>query len=145
MEISPNFTIGSTERAIMKGKESNSDLNMDDFLKIMAASLRMPAMSSGEGGGGDSSTDFMAQMMQFTTMEQMQGITQSLTTSMLMTQQQQALTMIGKEATVIQDGRMVSGIVEKAKFFNGYATLQINGEDFYMSNVQEVGLQKHAN
>lgn len=141
MEISPNFTIGSVDRAIVAGKESNSDMNMDDFLKIMAASLRMPSFSSGESGG-DSSTDYMAQMIQFSTMEQLQNMTQTLTTTMLMTQQQQALTMVGKEATVFQDGEMVQGTIEKAKFFNGYATVQINGKDYYLSNVQEVGMSE---
>lgn len=138
MEISPNFTIGSIDQAIVKGKESNSDMDMDDFIKIMAASLKMPS-PDGESGG-NSSTDFMGQMIQFSTMEQLNTLTETLSTTMLMTQQQQALAMIGKEATVVQDGTMVKGTVEKVRFFNGYATIQLNGKDYYMNNVQEVGL-----
>lgn len=140
MDISSNFTIGSTDQVINKSKQSNSDMNMDDFLKIMAASLRMPAISSEGGSGSDNSMDYMSQMIQFSTIEQLQTLTDSLTTTMLMTQQQQAVSMIGKEVTVAQDGSVVTGIVEKTRFFNGYATLQINGKDYYMSNIQEVGM-----
>lgn len=138
MEISQNFTIGSTNQVQTAAKKSNSDMNMDDFLKILAASLQMPSMGGSEGGS-DSSMDYMSQMIQFSTIEQLQDLSESLTTTMLMTQQQQALSMIGKEATVVQDGERVTGIVEKAKFLNGYATLQINGKDYYMSSIMEVG------
>lgn len=140
MDISSNFTIGSTDQVINKSKKSNSDMNMDDFLKIMAASLRMPSVASEGGSGSDNSMDYMNQMIQFSTIEQLQTLTDSLTTTMLMTQQQQAVSMIGKEVTVAQDGSVVTGIVEKTRFFNGYATLQVNGKDYYMSNIQEVGM-----
>ena len=140
MDISSNFTIGSTDQVINKSKKSNSDMNMDDFLKIMAASLRMPSVASEGGSGSDNSMDYMSQMIQFSTIEQLQTLTDSLTTTMLVTQQQQAVSMIGKEVTVAQDGSVVTGTVEKTRFFNGYATLQINGKDYYMSNIQEVGM-----
>lgn len=136
MEITPNFMIGSINQVISKNKESNSDLNMDDFIKIMAASLRMPS----PGEGGESPTDFMGQMIQFNTLSQLQVVTESLNSTMLMTQQQQALTMIGKEVTVAQDGVVVSGVVEKVRFTNGYATIQVAGKDYYLNNVQEIGI-----
>lgn len=138
MEITPNFSIGNIDQAISKKKESNSDLSMDDFLKIMAASLKMPSMSS--SGEGDSSSDFMGQMIQFNTLNQLQSLTDSLNTTMLMTQQQQALSMVGKIVTVAQEGTTVTGTVEKVRFLNGYATIQVNGKDYYLSSVQEVGV-----
>ncbi|HJA89966.1 MAG TPA: flagellar basal body rod modification protein [Candidatus Jeotgalibaca merdavium] len=138
MEISQNFTIGSTAQVQAAAKTSNSDMNMEDFLKILAASLSMPSMGGSEGGS-DQSMDYMSQMIQFSTIEQLQDLSTSLTTTMLMTQQQQALTMIGKEVTVVQDGERITGTVEKAKFLNGYATLHINGKDYYMNSVMEVG------
>lgn len=141
MDISPNFTIGSTNQAINQSKKSNSEMNMEDFLKIMAASLRMPALSSSEGGG-DSSSDYMNQMIQFSTMEQLKSMSDSVTTTMLMTQQQQAISMIGKEVTVLQEGQQVTGTVEKTRFFNGYATIQIDGKDYYMNNILEIGIKK---
>lgn len=137
MEISSNFTIGSVDQIVSKKGTSNSDMSMDDFLKILSASLENPSMSSEEGGNG--STDYMSQMIQFSTMDQLQSLTESLNTTMMMTQQQQALAMIGKKVTVTDDNKIVSGVVEKVSFSNGYATIFMDGKEYYLSNIQEVG------
>ncbi|MDB6353467.1 flagellar hook capping FlgD N-terminal domain-containing protein [Trichococcus sp. K1Tr] len=138
MDITPNFTIGSTEQLVSNKNQSNSDLSMDDFLQIMAAAIKMPAMSE-EGGSSGGSTDFMAQMIQFSTMEQLKDLTESLNTTMLMTQQQQALAMIGKTVTVTGGTSIVTGVVDKVKFSNGFATLMIGGKDYYLNDIQSIG------
>jgi flagellar basal-body rod modification protein FlgD len=138
MDITSNFTIGSTEQLGSNKTQSNSDLSMDDFLQIMAAAMKMPAMSE-EGGSSGGSTDYMAQMIQFSTMEQLKELTESMNTTMLMTQQQQALAMIGKTVTVTGEESIVTGVVDKVKFANGYATLMIGGKEYYLNNVQSIG------
>lgn len=138
MDITSNFTIGSTEQLGSNITQSNSDLSMDDFLQIMAAAMKMPAMSE-EGGSSGGSTDYMAQMIQFSTMEQLKELTESMNTTMLMTQQQQALAMIGKTVTVTGEESIVTGVVDKVKFANGYATLMIGGKEYYLNNVQSIG------
>lgn len=138
MDITSNFTIGSTEQLVSNKSQSNSDLSMDDFLKIMAAAIKMPAMSE-EGGSSGGSTDYMDQMIQFSTMEQLKDLTESLNTTMLMTQQQQALSMIGKTVTVTGEESIVTGVVDKVKFSNGFATLMIGGKDFYLNDIQSIG------
>lgn len=138
MDITSNFTIGSTEQLVSNKSQSNSDLSMDDFLQIMAAAIKMPAMSE-EGGSSGGSNDYMAQMIQFSTMEQLKDLTESLNTTMLMTQQQQALAMIGKTVTVTGEASIVTGVVDKVKFSNGFATLMIGGKDYYLNDVQSIG------
>lgn len=138
MDITSNFMIGSTEQLVSNKSQSNSDLSMDDFLQIMAAAIKMPAMSE-EGGSSGGSTDYMAQMIQFSTMEQLKDLTESLNTTMLMTQQQQALAMIGKTATVTGEASIVTGVVDKVKFANGYATVMIGGKDYYLNDIQSIG------
>lgn len=138
MDITSNFMIGSTEQLVSNKSQSNSDLSMDDFLKIMAAAIKMPAMSK-EGGSSGGSADYMAQMIQFNTMEQLKDLTESLNTTMLMTQQQQALSMIGKTVTVTGEESIVTGVVDKVKFSNGFATLMIGGKDFYLNDIQSIG------
>ncbi|CZQ90233.1 flagellar hook capping FlgD N-terminal domain-containing protein [Trichococcus collinsii] len=138
MDITSNFTIGSTEQLVSNKSQSNSDLSMDDFLQIMAAAIKMPAMSE-EGGSSGGSTDYMTQMIQFSTMEQLKDLTESLNTTMLMTQQQQALAMIGKTVTVTGEASIVTGVVDKVKFSNGFATLMIGGKDYYLNDVQSIG------
>ena len=138
MDITPNFTIGSMEQLLNNKTQSNSDLSMDDFLQIMAAAMKMPAMSE-EGGSSGGSNDYMAQMIQFSTMEQLKDLTESLNTTMLMTQQQQALAMIGKTVSVTGAESILTGVVEKVKFSNGFATLMIGGKDYYLNDVQSIG------
>ena len=138
MDITSNFTIGSTEQLVSNKSQSNSDLSMDDFLQIMAAAIKMPAMSE-EGGSSGGSNDYMAQMIQFSTMEQLKDLTESMNTTMLMTQQQQALAMIGKTVTVTGEASIVTGVVDKVKFSNGFATLMIGGKDYYLNDVQSIG------
>ena len=138
MDITSNFTIGSTEQLVSNKSQSNSDLSMDDFLQIMAAAIKMPAMSE-EGGSSGGSTDYMAQMIQFSTMEQLKDLTESLNTTMLMTQQQQALAMIGKTVTVTGEASIVTGVVDKVKFSNGFATVMIGGKDYYLNDIQSIG------
>ena len=138
MDITSNFTIGSTEQLVSNKSQSNSDLSMDDFLQIMAAAIKMPAMSE-EGGSSGGSNDYMAQMIQFSTMEQLKDLTESLNTTMLMTQQQQALAMIGKTVSVTGAESILTGVVDKVKFSNGFATLMIGGKDYYLNDVQSIG------
>ena len=138
MDITSNFTIGSTEQLVSNKSQSNSDLSMDDFLQIMAAAIKMPAMSE-EGGSSGGSNDYMAQMIQLSTMEQLKDLTESLNTTMLMTQQQQALAMIGKTVSVTGAESILTGVVEKVKFSNGFATLMIGGKDYYLNDVQSIG------
>jgi flagellar basal-body rod modification protein FlgD len=139
MDITSNFTIGSTEQLVSNKSQSNSDLSMDDFLQIMAAAIKMPAMSEEGGGSSGGSTDYMAQMIQFSTMEQLKDLTESMNTTMLMTQQQQALAMIGKNVTVTGEASIVTGVVDKVKFSNGFATLMIGGKDYYLNDIQSIG------
>ena len=103
----------------------------------MAAAIKMPAMSE-EGGSSGGSNDYMAQMIQFSTMEQLKDLTETLNTTMLITQQQQALAMIGKTVTVTGEASIVTGVVDKVKFSNGFATLMIGGKDYYLNNVQSI-------
>lgn len=118
-------------------KKSNGELTMDDFLKIMAATISNPSMS---GEGGESQTDFMMQMATFSQMEQMSNMNDVLSATMLMVQQQQAISLSGKTVTVWseEDGE-ISGVVEKVKFSKGYATIQVNGKEYNLSDVLEIG------
>lgn len=138
MNIPDNFTIGSVDQLSPADTKQNSDLSQEDFLKIMAAAISMPSMS-GEGSGG-SETDYLNQMAQFSMMDQMNEIATAINTTMLMTQQQQAVGLVGKEVTVAGlEAGMVTGTVEKVRFSNGYATLQVDGIEYNLNDVLEVG------
>ena len=118
--------------------DSKNGIKMDDFLKILAASMSNPSLSGSEGGGSNG-TDYICQLVQFTTLEQLQELGSNLEYTMMMTQQQQAISMVGKTATMYENGEKITGPIEKVKFSSGFATLVINGKDYLMSQMIEVG------
>lgn len=121
-----------------KNQEKNNGIKMDDFLKILAASMSNPSLSGSEGGG-NSGTDYISQLVQFTTLEKLQELGSNLEYTMMMTQQQQAISMVGKKATMFENGENITGTIEKVKFSSGFATLVVDGKDYLMSQMIEVG------
>lgn len=138
MNIPNNMMIGSL-RSIQPEEETrqNSDLDMEQFLYIIANAMSMPSMD-GQGGGG-SETDYIGQMVQFGMLNAVSDLNETMTTNLLMNQQQQALSLVGKTVTIAgKDDQLVKGPVEKVRFDEGYATLHVNGQTYQMNDVIEV-------
>lgn len=138
MNIPSNMMIGSLN-AIQPEEQTrqNSDLDMEQFLQIISSAMSMPSFDGG-GGGGGSETDYIGQMVQFGMLNAMNDLNETMQTNLLMGQQQQALSLVGKEVTITsEDDQLVMGPVEKVRFDNGYATLQVNGVTYDMNDVIE--------
>lgn len=137
MNIPSDFMIGSVDSFSAQGTHNNAEIDQEGFLKIMAASISNPSMSGEEGG---SQTDYLNQLTQFNMLDQLTDLTETIQTTLLMTQQQQALSLVGKEVTVAgaEDG-LATGTVEKVRFSNGYATIQVDGVDYGLNSILEVG------
>lgn len=139
-EINSLSNAASTMGVGNRQKSDPSDISMDDFLKILAASMSNPTVMGGEsGGGGNAGTDYIGQFIQFTSLQQMKEIGEGMTTMVQMNQQQQAFEMIGRNVKIIDGEQTLTGKVEKVKFVDGYATVVVNGTEYYLSAVQEVG------
>lgn len=144
MKIPSDFFIGSVNQASTEQPKSNTMLNQEDFLKIIAAEISNPSFDGG-GGGSGSQTDFMGPMIQLNMLDQMTELTTSIQNTMMMTQQQQALSLVGKEVTVAGlEGGLVTGIVDKVRFSSGFGTIQIDGENYHLNNVIEVSEASNA-
>ncbi|KRL02109.1 flagellar hook capping FlgD N-terminal domain-containing protein [Liquorilactobacillus capillatus] len=120
--------------------KNSSGVSMESFLKIMAASMSNPSMSgsdssSGSGGG----TDYVSQLAQFTTLDQLNAMGKNLTSSVMIMQQQEAFNLLGKNVTLNDGSGNISGKVDKVRFNNGYATLVVNNKEYSMSTLNEVG------
>lgn len=140
MNIPKNMMIGSLD-AIQPAEQTkqNSDLDMEQFLQIISSAMSMPSMDGGGGSGGGSETDYIGQMVQFGMLNAMNDLNDTMQTNVLMGQQQQALSLVGKEVVITgEDDQLVTGAVEKVRFDNGYATLQVNGATYDMNDVIEV-------
>ena len=71
----------------------------------------------------------------------MAEITESLSLLTLMGQQQYSFSLIGQEVLARGEDGDVSGVVDKVKFKDGYAILVIDGKDYGMGQLVEVGKQ----
>ncbi|WP_407371259.1 flagellar hook assembly protein [Carnobacterium sp.] len=142
MDFPTDFMMGSINN-VSSTEKKNNELATEDFLQIMAASIKMPSMpgeSGSSGGGGE--TDYLAQLAQFNTLDQLTTVSETLNMNVLMTQQQQALSLLGKEVKVAgAESGFISGNVDKVKFDKGYATIQVAGKDYALNSILEVGDQ----
>lgn len=137
-EINTQMPMGRSNTSNQAKNQNASGINMNDFLKILAASMSNPSLG-GESGGSSSGTDYISQLVQFTTLEQIQTLSSNVEYTMMMTQQQQAISMVGKEVTVMDGDKTVSGKIDKIKFATGFATIEVAGKDYLMSNILELG------
>ena len=137
MDIPSDFHIGSV-KSLEPTKSKGNEITTDDFLQIMAATMKMPAMPGGsEGGGGSGETDQLTQLATFNMLDQLSQISEKMNSSLLMSQQQQAFSLMGKEVKVLDGEVFATGVVEKVRFDQGYATIQVNGKNFYLNDILE--------
>ena len=128
---------GIANTSALTQTKKSSDISMDDFLKILAASMSNPSMGGSDSSGGGS-TDYISQLVQFTTLESLNELSETLTTSVIL-QQQQAFSLINKQVTLMDGTETLSGTIEKVRFAHGYATIVVNGKEYSMSAIQEIG------
>lgn len=141
-------TLGSTASAT-KGITQENDaaknalgLSMDDFLKILAASMSNPSMT-GDDSGGSNGTDYISQMAQFATLQELNNMSSMMNNSLLLNQQQQAFNLMGKEVTVLdEEGNEQHGSVDKVNFTGGVAKLTVAGKEYEMGAVKDVSEPK---
>jgi flagellar basal-body rod modification protein FlgD len=130
------YGIGSVTTAQTQTTTDKGSLNVDDFLKLMTAQLQnLDPM-------GENSTDsskYITQMSQFTMLEQLGNVSESLNNLSVLSQQQISFSMVGKTATVNDGENEIKGLVEKVRYRNGYAYPVINGTEYPMSMVSEIG------
>lgn len=112
---------------------NKSSLSIDDFLKIMAAEIKNQNISGDESGGG-SKTDYLTQMAQFTMLEQLNQIYESINQVNMLNQAR----LVGKEVKIYSEEGEIVGIVEKVKFANNNVYLQIEQKDYPIGLLLEV-------
>lgn len=117
-------------------QKTNDAMGVQDFLKIMTAQLQnLDPM----GESGADSGEYIAQMAQFTMLEQLGAMGTSLDNITLLSQQQMSFAMVGKTVTVSDGTVETTGVVEKVRYRDGYAYPVIEGREYAMSMVTEVG------
>lgn len=123
-----NSVSGTTTTQTTKSTTSGTDaLGKDDFLKLLVTQLShqdpMKPMEDQE---------FIAQMAQFSSLEQMKNMSSA-------TQISQAAAMIGKEISWGDDGgNLQTGVVGSVKISNGEASLVVGDLNIELSKVLSI-------
>jgi len=103
-------------------------LGQDDFLKLLTMQ-----MQNQDPMNPQTNTDFVAQMAQFTTLEQSRSMTNSLQSIQARQDVQTAVQLLGKPVQ-LSDGRM--GLVEKVTLDKtGAPTLQVGSNTYKLNQV----------
>ncbi|MDK2820374.1 MAG: flagellar basal-body rod modification protein FlgD [Clostridia bacterium] len=145
--VSATSQTSSTNNVLQKG------LGKDDFLKLLVAQLQnqdpMSPMSN---------TEFIAQMAQFSALEQMNNLNQSFSEfnsnfseSLNLVHQElqetmmlQAVSLIDKEVTAEIDNRTITGTVSKVNWTQDGVILTIDNEEVPLTSIKEVSLSQET-
>lgn len=113
-------------------REVKKELGKDDFLRILVTQLQhQDPMQPLED------REFISQMAQFSTLEQMTKIADLQHKSNSM-QQFQAFQLVGKGLEGISNNQVVSGIVSEVRMKNGIAVLRVNGKEISLEDIVKV-------
>ncbi|MFT4648617.1 MAG: flagellar basal-body rod modification protein FlgD [Glaciecola sp.] len=119
----------------------DSALNKDAFMQLLVAQMKNQDPTE-----PTSNEQFIAQLAQFSSLEEMQGVNENLVAmaalnqgNALMSQLTNASTLIGNNVTYTDEfGQDVTGEVEAVRLEGGQAVLQVDGATVPLSAVSEV-------
>lgn len=110
-------------------------LGKDDFLAILAAQLQYQDPLS----GGDN-TQYIAQLAQFSSLEQMQNLNLSISEMVYFQYVQYGSQLVGKTVTLLDGQQEVRGVVEKVNMQNGDISIVVNGTRYKLHQVDEISI-----
>lgn len=120
----------------------SSRLDKDAFLKLLVSQVKNQDPMQPQG-----STEYVAQLAQFSSLEQMQNLNDNIVglallqqNNALMSQLTQSSALIGQnvEWTDPETGDVHTGQVSSVKLEDGLALLEIDGQDVPLGNVTQV-------
>lgn len=122
-------------------EEIRKELGKDDFLKLLLTQLSYQDPMSPVDN-----KDFIAQMAQFSSLEQMQNVSTQLTELTEVQLQagvmSQATSLLGHTVTITnpegEDSEPITGEVTKVKIVEGIPQIEIDGKNYPISLVTEV-------
>lgn len=116
----------------VSGRVASQELGKDDFLKLLITQLQNQDPTSPM-----ENTEFIAQMAQFSSLEQMTNMSSEFTKLANMLNSGEAVTMLGKSVEVNVGENVITGVVE-AVTRGAAPQLKINGMLYSMDQVNAV-------
>ncbi|MTI69481.1 MAG: flagellar hook capping protein [Firmicutes bacterium] len=113
--------------------QRDKNLGKNEFFKILSAQLQYQDPMK----GGDN-TEFVAQMAQFSSLEQMQNLNQSFEKLMYSQNAQYGTSLVGKKVNVLNGENIVNGEVEKVRLNGSNVSIVIDNKEYPVENVLEI-------
>lgn len=113
------------EQLKSKTEGTSNELDQDMFLKLMLEQLKYQ-----DPLNPMSNQDFLAQQAQFTQLEELQQLNETLEANSGLTQ---GMDLIGKEVSLVDpdDSRKtITGVVEEAVFYQNGCAVKVNGKEY---------------
>lgn len=114
------------------GRVASSELGKDDFLKLLIAQLANQDPTSPM-----ENTEFIAQMAQFSSLEQMTNMSTSFSKMAGIIASSEASSMVGKTVEVDVNGEAITGIVDAATR-GEHAQVLVNGIYYDLDRLNKV-------
>ena len=128
-----NVNSGTAASSTSTTRTTGSDMGKDAFLQLLVAQV-----SNQDPLEPTSDTEFVAQLAQFSTLEQMQNLNESMTT-------QQANDMIGMDVTATSVLDVTTGSTVNSEVYgNVVGTTTINGASYLIVNDYNSGSQVYV-
>jgi len=133
-----NIQNDTFNKALNGGKVNDNTLDKDDFLKILITQL-----SYQDPTAPMEDKEFISQMAQFSSLEQMTNMSEGFNNLSGMLGQGNALGLLGKWVEVIDGDKMISGKVEEVSG-RDFPQILIDGKYYDYNNVEKVSEQEAA-
>ena len=127
-----DFQVDAFNKTLNNGRVAAHELGKDDFMKILITQLQNQDPTKPM-----EDKEFIAQMAQFSTLEQMTNLSGEFGRMSRSVQSAQAFTLLGKNVEILDNGTFVNGIVE-AVSGGDYPQLKINGQFYDYTNLTAV-------
>ena len=128
-----NMQVDSFNKSItIEGRKVQRDLGKDDFLKLLITQL-----SNQDPTSPMENTEFIAQMAQFSSLEQMTNMNQEFATMNSMLVSSQAVGTIGKTVDITLGDTKTTGVVE-AVTYGANPQVRVNNMYYDMKQISAV-------
>lgn len=118
-----------------KREAPNNNLGKDDFLKLLITELRHQDPTNAM-----QDKEFIAQMAQFSALEQTQNMAKQLADNLAFSQLTQSANFVGKNVEVndTKEGKVVKGSVDAVQMMEGKPYLKVGNKLYQVSDVLKI-------
>jgi flagellar basal-body rod modification protein FlgD len=117
------------------GAKKNSELGTDTFLQLLVTQMRYQDPFS----GGQDMGEFMNQVAQFTMLERVIKLQQTLEDYVASQAPVKALTLLNKTVEVLdENGEIQRGEASKVRFEGGTPLIRVNDKEYFLQDIISV-------